>query len=148
MGIDFDQDPATGFARTASLVHHGVDSAVEFGGGDLIGAQVRQSIPGGAGPIFLAVGLRTIGATRIHRTQHALPARTSAVVRVGPGALLEYVSAELIPHADAWLEQQTTVHLDPRGHAILGEVIAPGRLHNDEAFLLQAVAAHCRLRFL
>ena len=44
----------------------------------------------------------------------------------------------------AWFEQQTAVQLTPGGHAIVGEVLAPGRLHHGEAFTYRRLALHLR----
>ena len=90
------------------------------------------------------VRLRTVGATRVHRGITDVTARSQVTLRVESGALLEYLPDGLIPHAGAWFEQQTTVHLDPGGHAILAEVVAPGRLHHGEAFTYCRLALHLR----
>jgi urease accessory protein len=90
------------------------------------------------------VRLRTVGATRVHRGSTGVAARSQVTLRVESGALLEYLPAELIPHAAAWFEQQATVHLAPGGHAILAEVVAPGRLHHGEAFTYRRLALRLR----
>jgi urease accessory protein len=90
------------------------------------------------------VRLRTIGATRVHRGSTGVAAQSQVTLRVGSGALLEYLPDELIPHTAAWFEQQTTVQLAPGGHTIVGEVLAPGRLHHGEAFTYRRLALHLR----
>ena len=86
------------------------------------------------------VQLRTVGATRVHRGSTGVAARSQVTLRVESGALVEYVPGELIPHTAAWLEQETTVHLAPGGHAIVAEVVAPGRFHHGEAFAYRRLA--------
>jgi urease accessory protein len=93
------------------------------------------------------VRLRTVGATRVHRGSTGVAARSQVTLRVESGALLEYLPDELIPHSDAWLEQQTTVHLAPGGHAIVAEVVAPGRLHYGEAFTYRRLALRLRAMY-
>lgn len=78
--------------------------------------------------------LRTVGATPVHRADPAAPARSQVTLCAGAGALLEYLPGALIPHAGAWLEQHTLVDLAPGGHALVAEIVAPGRLHAGEAF--------------
>jgi urease accessory protein len=90
------------------------------------------------------VRLRTVGATRVHRGSTGVAARSQVTLRVRSGALLEYLPDELIPHAGAWFEQQTAVQLDPGGHAIVAEIVAPGRLHHGEAFTYRRLALHLR----
>jgi urease accessory protein len=86
------------------------------------------------------VRLRTVGATRVHRGSTGVAARSQVTLRVDSGALLEYLPDELIPHTAAWFEQQTTVHLALGGHAIVAEVVAPGRFHHGEAFAYRRLA--------
>ena len=93
------------------------------------------------------VRLRTVGATRVHRGSTGVAARSRATLRVASGALLEYLPDELIPHTAAWLEQQTTVHLAPGGHAIVAEVVAPGRFHHGEAFTYRRLALRLRAMY-
>jgi urease accessory protein len=90
------------------------------------------------------VRLRTVGATRVHRGSTGVAARSQVTLRVDSGALLEYQPDELIPYTAAWFEQQTTVHLAPGGHAIIAEVVAPGRMHHGEAFTYRRLALHLR----
>jgi urease accessory protein len=90
------------------------------------------------------VRLRTVGATRVHRGSTGVAARSQVTLRVESRALVEYVPGELIPHTAAWLEQQTTVHLAPGGHAIVAEVVAPGRFHHGEAFTYRRLALRLR----
>jgi urease accessory protein len=71
-------------------------------------------------------------------------AQSQVMLRVDSGALLEYLPDELIPHEGAWFEQQTTVHLAPGGHAIVAEVVAPGRLHHGEPFTYRRLALRLR----
>ena len=90
------------------------------------------------------VQLRTVGATRVHRGSTGEAARSRVTLWVNSGALLEYLPDELIPHTAAWFEQQTTVHLATGGHAIVAEVVAPGRLHHGEAFSYRRLALRLR----
>jgi urease accessory protein len=90
------------------------------------------------------VQLRTVGATRVHQGSTGVAARSQVTLRVESGALVEYVPGELIPHTAAWLEQETTVHLAPGGHAIVAEVVAPGRFHHGEAFTYRRLALRLR----
>jgi urease accessory protein len=110
--------------------------------GNVLGGDVVElEVAAGCGA---HVRLRTVGATRVHRGSTDVAARSQVTLRVESGALLEYLPDELIPHAGAWFEQQTTVQLDPGGHAIVAEVVAPGRLHHGEAFTYRRLALHLR----
>jgi urease accessory protein len=84
--------------------------------------------------------LRTVGAMHVHRAEPAAPAQARVAFRVGPDALLEYVPGPIIPHAGAWFEQDTILDLAPGGHALVAEILSPGRLHAGETFAYRRLA--------
>ncbi|HEY0753202.1 MAG TPA: urease accessory protein UreD [Ktedonobacteraceae bacterium] len=79
--------------------------------------------------------LTTTSATRIYRCRPGVPpARQTCVVRVGPGALLEYVPDQLIPFAGASYQQSTRIELAEDAGLFWWETLAPGRLARGECF--------------
>jgi len=96
-------------------------------GGDLL----EQDITAGPGT---AVRALTVGATRLYRSSGDVAARLRTTLRVGAGARLEYLPDELIPYAGALYESELWLDLAPGGHAIVREVVGPGRLHHGEVF--------------
>ena len=81
------------------------------------------------------VQLTTTGATRIYRSRSdVLPARQTSVVRIGAGALLEYLPDQLIPFAGSRYQQCTRIELEQDAGLFWWETIAPGRLARAERF--------------
>ncbi len=85
----------------------------------------------------------TVGATRL------LPAgvecRQTVALRLEAGSLLAYFPEPLIPCADASYTQDTRLDIDAGATAILGEIIAPGRLGYGERFAYRNLALRLRV---
>ncbi|WP_046866695.1 urease accessory protein UreD [Microvirga massiliensis] len=90
------------------------------------------------------VHLTTTSATKIHRTASG-PARQTTDIRLGPGSFLEYLPDPIIPQGGSAYEQDTIVRVDPNSVAILGEIIAPGRLARDEVFEFDSLFLRTRI---
>ncbi|HVA89524.1 MAG TPA: urease accessory protein UreD [Chloroflexota bacterium] len=84
--------------------------------------------------------LRTVGATHLHRAEPAAPAQSRVTLHAGSDALLEYFPGVVIPHAGAWFQQDMMLNLAPGGHAVVAEIVSPGRLHSGEAFAYKCLA--------
>lgn len=81
------------------------------------------------------VQLTTTSATRVYRSRPAVPpARQTCVVRVGAGAVLEYVPDQLIPFAGSRYHQSTRIELEQDAGLFWWETLAPGRLARNECF--------------
>ncbi len=89
--------------------------------------------------------LITVGATRLYRCDDR-PSASTLNARVGWGALLEYLPDETIPYAGADHVGSIEVDLESSGAAILGEVIAPGRLHHGERFAYRRLLLRTAIR--
>ena len=79
--------------------------------------------------------LTTAGATRLYRCRaSADEARQTTTVRVGAGALLEYLPDPMIPFAGARFRQETRIDLAEGAGLLWWEVVAPGREAHGECF--------------
>ena len=81
------------------------------------------------------VQLTTTGANRIYRPRETDgPAVHSMKLRVGAGALLEYLPDPTIPFAGARYRQTTNITLGDRAGLYWWEVLSPGRTAHGEVF--------------
>lgn len=99
-------------------------------GGVLGGDRLHTEITLGPGA---HVCVTTPAATRIYRAP-VDPALVTTTLRVGPGAVLEYLPDHLIPSPGARLRQRTVLDLDPGATAIVLDAWAAGRAARDEAW--------------
>jgi len=113
--------------RRQAVVHlHNVS------GGILSGDALRLSIEAGTDT---RVQVTSVGATRIYRQR---PDRATAhlhtSIRVGAGAMLEYLPDVVIPFASSRFSQTTAVSLGPNAGFIGWETLAAGRIAGGEEF--------------
>jgi urease accessory protein len=81
------------------------------------------------------VQMTTVGATRIYRNRAACHAAQSATwIRVGDGAMVEYLPDAVIPFAGSRFRQSMTVWLGSDAGFIGWETIAAGRVARGEEF--------------
>ncbi len=106
-------------------------------GGDTLDQRITAE-PGAA------VRVLTAGATRLYRVAGPVPARATTVLRVAAGARLEYLPDEIIPYAGALYESRMELELEPGAHAIVTEVVGPGRLHRGELFAYRRLTLRVR----
>lgn len=101
-------------------------------GGILSGDSLHLSIEAGADT---RVQVTSVSATRIyrHRPGRAL-ARLSTSIRVGEGAMVEYLPDAVIPFAGSRLHQSMAVSLGPNAGFIGWETVAAGRIASGEEF--------------
>jgi urease accessory protein len=93
------------------------------------------------------VQLTTTSATRVYRSRSAEPpARQTCTVRVGAGALLEYVPDQLIPFAGSRYQQHTRIELEQDAGLFWWETIAPGRLAREECFAYELLQVEMVIR--
>ena len=114
-------------AQRQAMVHlHNVSGGILSGDALdlLIDAEERTSVQ-----------VTSVGATRIyrHRTGRC-PARLTTSIRIGEGALLEYLPDAVIPFAGSNCSQATTVSLGPNAGFIGWEILAAGRIASGEEF--------------
>jgi urease accessory protein len=82
-----------------------------------------------------AAQITTTGSTRVYRPrEHAADALLVNEIKLGQGALLEYLPDSVIPFRDARFEQRTDVYLEPGATLLWWEIIAPGRMASGESF--------------
>jgi len=152
LALDFARDPATGATVLAASVQEPPlrvvrAFALEDGsalahlhnvsGGLLGGDRLSLGVNLGA---RASVQLTTTGGTRVYRPRSGAPATTQTnVVRVGAGALLEYVPDAIIPYAGARFSQQTRIDLAADAGLFWWEVIAPGREARGEVFAYESI---------
>jgi urease accessory protein len=85
--------------------------------------------------------LSTPSATRVYRTAGAT-AIIETRIRVGPGAVLEYVPDLLIPHVGCALNQKLLIELEPGSVAVFADGLAAGRLAHGERWSFREMASH------
>ena len=104
----------------ASLVHLN-----NISGGILAGDRLDLQIQLSAGA---SAQVTTAGATRVYRGRPGLGAAVSSTaISLAENSLLEFLPDPLIPFADSWFEQRTSIHLAGGASLFWWEVIAPGR---------------------
>jgi len=77
------------------------------------------------------VCLTTPSATKVYRTVGP-PATQETAIRIGEGAILEYIPDHVIPHPGSVFHQSLTVEMGPRSRSILVDAFAIGRLARGE----------------
>jgi urease accessory protein len=101
-------------------------------GGILSGDSLRLSIEAGTAT---RVQVTSVGATRIYRQRPGrAAARLNTSIRVGDGAMLEYLPDVIIPFAGSRFSQTTAVSLGPNAGFIGWETLAAGRIAGGEEF--------------
>lgn len=124
----------------AALVHmHNVSGGVL--GGDTLDTTIE------VGPAARAQ-VTTVGATQAYRSADGLESRQTSTVRVGAGALLEYLPDPLIPFAGALASQRTAVELDEDAGLFWWEIVASGRVARGERFEYERVRIASEIRAL
>jgi urease accessory protein len=79
--------------------------------------------------------LTTTGATRVYRrANESAVTRQRNEIRVGEGALLEYVPDAIIPFSEANFSQKTAIELAPDAGLFWWEILGPGREAHGEVF--------------
>ena len=103
----------------------------QFGEGLVQGDRYRIDIDCGPGS---ATHITTQAATNIYGARQNF-ATQLVNLRVGAGAVLEYLPDPMVPFRGARLFQRTSVTADPQATVILGETLLPGRIAHGEAHL-------------
>jgi urease accessory protein len=103
-------------------------------GGVLQGDRLRIVVEVRAGA---RLSLDTQSATRLYRMPDR-PARIDARFDVGAGAWLEYVPDPWIPFAGSNTTVDTVLVVDATAAAVLGEIVAAGRVARGETFRMTA----------
>jgi urease accessory protein len=103
----------------------------QFGEGLVQGDRYRIDIDCGPGS---ATHITTQAATNIYGARQNF-ATQMVNLRVGAGAVLEYLPDPMVPFRGARLFQRTAVTADPEATVILGETLLPGRVAHGEAHL-------------
>jgi urease accessory protein len=116
----------------SALVHlHNVS------GGVLSGDRLTLDIEVGAGS---AAQVTTTGATRLYRHRPAsADSEQRTNIRVGQGALLEYLPDVLIPFARSRHQQHTRITLADGAKLFWWETVAPGRQAMGETFAFDSL---------
>lgn len=100
-------------------------------GGVLGGDRLETQITLGPGA---HVCLTTPSATRVYRTLGP-PAVQATRIRLGQGAILEYVPDHVIPHPGSVFHQSLEVEMAPGSRAIVVDAVATGRLARGERWV-------------
>jgi len=126
-------------SQQQALVHlHNVS------GGILSGDTLALCVEAGAAT---RVQITTVGATRIYRRRSGgASAYTSTSIRVGDGALLEYLPDAVIPFSGSRFRQSTSVSLGADSGFIGWETIAAGRIASGEEFGFDSFDSECSVR--
>jgi urease accessory protein len=100
----------------------------QFGDGYVDGDRCRIEIDCGSGA---AVHITTQAATNVYRAPRSFAAQ-HVDLRVGRGAVLEYLPDAVIPFRGSRFFQRTTLTADSDSTAIVGELLLPGRVARGE----------------
>jgi urease accessory protein len=112
-------------------------------GGVLGGDQLRLAVEVQAGAY---AQLTTTGATRLYRCRAGRgAAEQHTVVRIGEGAILEYVPDPLLPYAGAAYRQHTHVELADGAGLMWWEIVAPGREAHGECWAYDLLESDFRI---
>lgn len=101
-------------------------------GGDRLETEIRLG-PGAH------VCLTTPSATRVYRTLGP-PAVQQTAIRLGEGAVVEYLPDHVIPHPGSVFRQSLTVEMGPESRAIVIDAFAIGRLARGERWAFKELA--------
>jgi urease accessory protein len=85
--------------------------------------------------------LSTPSATRVYRTAGP-PAVLETRIRVGAGAVLEYVPDLLIPHSGSAVNQKLAIELQSGSVALFTDGLAAGRLAHGERWTFREIITH------
>jgi urease accessory protein len=100
----------------------------QFGDGFVDGDRCRIDVD--CGP-DTAVHVTTQAATNLYRAERSLAVQL-VHLRVGSGAVLEYLPDAVVPFRDSRFLQQTCLTIAASGTAIVGELLLPGRVARGE----------------
>jgi urease accessory protein len=90
------------------------------------------------------VQLTSVGATRIYRQRgDRSTARQFTSIRVGDGAMVEYLPDVVIPFSGSRFSQSTAVSLGPNAGFIGWESLAAGRIASGEEFAFDSFHSNC-----
>lgn len=93
------------------------------------------------------VQVTSVGAARIYRKGPNRPtACVSTSIRIGDGALLEYLPDVIIPFAGSRFSQSTSISLAGNAGFIGWETIAAGRIAGGEVFAFDSFHSECSVR--
>jgi urease accessory protein len=113
-------------------------------GGILGGDSLELSIEAGVGT---RAQVTSVGGTRIYRQRPGrAPARLSTSIRVGDGAMVEYLPDVIIPFAGSRFGQSMDVFLGWNAGFIGWETLAAGRIASGEEFAFELFHSECTVR--
>ena len=116
----------------------------QFGEGFVQGDRYRIDIdcePGSAAHVTTQAATNVFGARENFATQ-------LVNLRVGAGAVLEYLPDPVVPFRGSRLFQRTCVTVDPEATAIFGETLLPGRVAHQETHAYDLYWAETEVRRL
>jgi urease accessory protein len=91
------------------------------------------------------VCLTTSSATKVYRTLGP-PAIQETAIRIGAGAILEYIPDHVIPHPGSVFHQSLTVEMGPKSRVILADAFAIGRLARGERWSFAEIVNRITVR--
>lgn len=89
------------------------------------------------------------GASRFYKCLEGETSRELVSVRVGEGALFEYLPDEAIPFADAKVERRTAISLEEGSRLFASDIVSAGRIHfgaAGEAFAFTSLFSEIEVR--
>ncbi|SIT82710.1 urease accessory protein UreD [Pontibaca methylaminivorans] len=92
--------------------------------------------------------ITTTAASKYYKCLKGLPSRENVNIRVGSGALLEYMPDEAIPFASSNVERNTLISLSHDSRFFGSDMISAGRIHygsEGEAFEFDRLASEFRV---
>ncbi|MBV9155927.1 MAG: urease accessory protein UreD [Acidobacteriaceae bacterium] len=113
-------------------------------GGILSGDSLYLSIEAGPGT---CVQITSVGATKIHRARcNSSPSKVCTSIRVGDGAMLEYLPDATIPFGGSRFHQCAVVTLGSNAGLVWWEILSAGRVAKGEEFEFEVFSSDCVIR--
>ncbi|OOF37480.1 urease accessory protein UreD [Rodentibacter heidelbergensis] len=92
-----------------------------------------------------ALSLHTQAFTRVQAMNENESAEQSTQIHLAEGSRLFYLPHPLVLHKDAAFKQKTLIEMQPNSELIYGEIVAIGRVLNDERFAFRQFSSHLNI---
>ncbi len=141
MSVPVQQPPWRAIRAFQNAERQAVVHLHNVSGGILAGDSLSLLVEAGSGA---RVQVTSIGATRVYRRRPgSAVARLFTSIRIGDGAVVEYLPDAIIPFAASRFSQSTVISLGSNAGFIGWETIAAGRIASGEEFAFDLFHSEC-----
>lgn len=95
-----------------------------------------------------ALSLNTQAFTRVQAMNEGDFAEQITRITLAENSRLFYLPHPLVLHKDSAFKQQTTIEMESNSELIYGEIVAIGRVLNDERFAFRQFSSHLKISYL